>query len=95
MKQLIVIGCLFITLASFWGCKTVVPVRPPEPSVMVVRPPQPGPSYVWVEGEWYSRGGKYYRSPGSWVRAKRGRSWVQGHWANNKRGHYWVGGYWK
>lgn len=95
MKRAILLCSLIITFAGSWGCKTVVTTRPNEPTVTVVRPPQPGPAYAWVDGEWYSRGGKYYRSEGRWVIAKKGRNWVPGHWEKNKRGSFWVKGYWR
>ncbi len=96
MKKLNIAACMFIAVTSFWGCKTVVAVRPPQPAVTAsLRPPQPGPSYSWVEGEWYTRSGKYYRSQGSWVHASKGRNWIPGHWGSNRRGSYWVAGYWR
>ena len=95
MKKFMLISFLFVTIAGAWGCKTVVTQRPAEPTVTIVRPPQPNPNYVWVDGEWYSRGGKYYRNEGRWVMPKKGHNWVPGHWEKNKRGSYYVSGHWK
>ncbi|HRH48195.1 MAG TPA: hypothetical protein PLP23_05575 [Panacibacter sp.] len=95
MKSIVVLSCLIMLFSGVSGCKTVVTERPAEATVTVVRPPQPGPAYIWVDGEWYSRGGKYYRSQGRWVIAKRGRAWSSGHWQKGNHGWYWVPGHWR
>ena len=95
MKKIVLISSLFILLSGAWGCKTVVTERPADSNIVVVRPPQPNPAYVWVDGEWYSRGGRYYRSEGRWVIARRGHAWAPGNWQKGRHGWYWAGGHWR
>ena len=92
---MMVICCLIITMTGAWGCKTVVTERPAEPVAVVVRPAQPGSNYIWIDGDWYSSSGKYYRREGHWVVVKPGRNWENGHWIKGRRGWYWVGGHWR
>jgi len=82
---------------TFIGCRpsaVVVRTRPVAP--VYARPIAPGPSYVWVDGEWFLRGNQYYYKQGYWINPGRRHSyWVSGHWKNRRGGSYWVPGHWR
>jgi hypothetical protein len=53
----------------------------PPPLRYEVRPAMPGEGYVWTEGYWGDRGGRYVWMPGVWVRPPyAGASWSHPHW---------------
>jgi hypothetical protein len=64
---------------------------PPPPRRVVVTP---RPGFVWIEGRWTHRGGRYVWSDGRWERERSGHRWVQGRWERRGRGHVWVEGHW-
>lgn len=97
MKKLIVISALFVSLAAT-SCRTraVVTTRPEPPATaVVVRPAAPRPDYVWVDGEWIWRGGRYVYTNGYWAPPRRGHAWVGGHWERRGNGWYWQRGHWR
>lgn len=53
-------------------------------------------TYVWVNGYWAYRYGKYHWVPGRWVRASHpNKHWVPGHWQKWGYNKYrWVPGHW-
>lgn len=71
----------------------IVAERPAPP--VIVRPAPPRPDYVWVEGEWIVRGGRYTWQNGYWVRPRYGRVWESGHWERTRGGWYWQRGHWR
>ena len=106
MKKLT--GLLFVTLLAgvASGCVVrthgnvqVAPVAvievdeaPPPPRAIVV---ENRPGFVWIEGRWAHRGGRYAWVDGRWERERVGRRWVQGRWENRGRRHVWVDGRWE
>src|SRR6185503_4924201 len=65
---------------------------PPPPRAVVV---QTRPGFVWVEGRWYRRHGRWEWRDGYWERERRGYVWVPGRWDRRGRHHVWVEGSWR
>ncbi len=97
MKKLLVILSLFASAAVFTSCgpsRYTVREQPAVP--YYARPTTPGGGYVWVDGEWYYRSGRYAYTNGYWARPKRGHTvYVTGSWVKTNRGYYWRRGYWR
>ncbi|HVU28536.1 MAG TPA: hypothetical protein VHG71_12475 [Verrucomicrobiae bacterium] len=72
------------------------PENPPAPRIEAV-PISPGPSYVWVAGEWEWRGGGHW----IWMRGRwiyppyPGAVWVSGAWVHREHENVWVDGHWQ
>jgi hypothetical protein len=74
----------------------LAPNPPPEPRVEV-RPPAPGPSVVWVGGNWrWSTPEKnFVWVPGKYVEPPRARAaWVPGRWMQRPDGWVFEDGRW-
>lgn len=56
--------------------------------------PMARPGYVWIEGDWIARGGRYYWREGHWAR-RNNRVWIQGDWQPRGNGYYWRRGHWR
>ncbi|MGC4037675.1 MAG: YXWGXW repeat-containing protein [Chitinophagaceae bacterium] len=83
------IGFAAITFAS---CSAhVVAERPGQP--VFVRPIAPGPGYVWIDGDWYYRGGRYAWHEGYWAQPGT-RHWTSGQWVPHRKGYTWRRGRW-
>ena len=97
MKKLIVISAVGLSLMSASGCRTraVVTTRPEPPAAVVVRPAAPHANYVWIDGEWVWRGGRYTYVNGYWAPPRSGHVWVSGHWVQRGRGWTWEKGHWR
>lgn len=65
--------------------------QPPPPPYEEVRPRR---GYVWVEGGFEWRRGRYMRLPGHWERERMGRRWQPGHWEVAGDHYVWVRGAW-
>jgi hypothetical protein len=76
------------------GPAVVVEVEeePPPPRVVVV---QPRPGFVWIEGRWTRRGGRWHWHDGHYERVRSGHVWVQGRWERRGNRHVWVEGRWQ
>lgn len=88
-------GCVVRTR----GTVAVAPVavveveeEPPPPRAVVVTA---RPGFVWIEGRWAYRGGRYVWLDGRWEAERRGHRWVQGRWERRGRRHVWVEGRWE
>jgi hypothetical protein len=96
MKKLFFILSLAAGIATFSGCgptRYTVSTQPAAPYYS--RPAAPGVGYVWVDGDWTWRGGRYVYVNGYWARPHRGyRAWTGGHWERRGNGWYWVRGHW-
>ena len=94
MKPLIYTFLLAIAISA-GSCTSAryVHTRPTE--VIVTRPVRPGPGYVWIDGDYYWRGGGYQYRNGYWALPRRGRGWHGGTWMQNRRGYYWHPGRWR
>lgn len=66
--------------------------EPPPPRVVVV---QSRPGFVWVEGRWIRRGGRWHWNDGHYERVRGGHVWVQGRWERRGNRHVWVEGRWQ
>ena len=77
---------------SYYGYR----IAPPPPPRYGVVGYAPGPGYVWADG-WYDlRGGRWTWVPGYWVRPPRPRAvWVRPYWEPRGRGYYYHRGYWR
>ena len=69
---------------------------PPPPPVYGVVGVAPGPGFVWVDGFWDLRGGRWFWVRGHWVRPPRPRAaWVPGYWSREREAWRFRGGYWR
>jgi hypothetical protein len=88
-------GCVVRTRGSVQVAPVaVVEVEeaPPPPRAVVI---ESRPGFVYVEGRWAYRGGRYVWLDGRWERERPGRRWVQGRWERRGRRHVWVEGRWE
>ena len=77
MKKLLFILSLAAGIATFSGCgptRYTVSEQPAPP--YYARPAAPGVGYVWIDGDWYWRGGRYALS--QWLLGKTKRSSCMG-----------------
>ena len=51
--------------------------EPPPPRAVVV---ETRPGFVFVQGRWFRRGGRWEWSDGHWERERAGQVWVAGRW---------------
>lgn len=94
MKNIAVI--LIATILCLNSCSTEKHVVAEQPVAPVyTRPEEPGPGYIWVEGNWHWRSGKYVFENGDWVKPKQNKTWVTGSWMKTDKGYYWQKGYWQ
>lgn len=94
MKTILSIMLVVLITILFAGCKgTYVVSSQPAPPVYV-RPVAPHPGYVWIDGNWYWRGGGYVYRQGHWAPPGR-RAYVPGHWQQRRNGWYWHRGGWR
>ena len=95
MKRGLLAGLVLSGLVMFTSCgpsSVMVSSRPERP--YYARPVSPGPGYVWIDGDWYVRNGRYQWREGYWMRS-RNRVWVAGDWESRPGGYYWRRGYWR
>jgi len=97
MKKIFVILSLFASAIVFNSCgptRYTVTEQPVAP--VYERPVAPGVGYVWIDGDWRWRGGRYVYVNGYWARPRGGsRAWVSGTWVRSGNGYYWRHGYWR
>ncbi|HUI98823.1 MAG TPA: YXWGXW repeat-containing protein [Usitatibacter sp.] len=62
-----------------------VDIAPPPPRHEAVPAPRPG--YVWDQGYWDRRDGRYVWVKGHWIHERHGMHWHPSHWA--KRDGRW------
>jgi len=65
---------------------------PPPPRTVVV---ETRPGFVFVQGHWNYRGGRYVWLAGHWERERANHVWVQGRWERRGNRHVWVEGRWE
>jgi len=101
MKQSLSTLVLFggLSLIALTGCAAQggYYVRvPPPPARYGVVGYAPGPGYVWTDGYYANRYGRYEWVPGRWVRPPRRNSvWIRGEWQHTPRGYYFRQGHWR
>lgn len=84
-----------ITMMSAYSCSSGHYVSAQPDAVVVTRPASPGPNYIWVDGDYYWRGGRYNYRQGYWARPRAGRVYRSGAWSQSPRGYYWRRGGWR
>jgi len=100
MKKLLLTSLItfgtFLTACAPGGTYVSARFGPPPPPRYGIVGGAPGPGYVWTEGFWDLRGGRWEWSQGRWMRPPRGRTvWVPSEW-HEDHGHYRVRrGYWR
>lgn len=96
MKKNLFMGLAFtlslFVMSSCGPSELTVSSRPTSP--YYERPVSPGVGYVWIDGDWYPRGGRYYWREGHWSRPTT-RVWIGGNWESRNGGYYWRRGYWR
>jgi hypothetical protein len=98
----------FLLMASLFGAaagctvqaqgRVAVPVvtvevdeEPPPPRTVVV---ETRPGFVFIEGHWVRRDGRWDWQDGHWERERAGQVWVAGRWDTRGTKHVWVEGSW-
>ncbi len=81
-----------LALASCSGSRVMVTERPVAPNYQ--RPFAPGPGYVWIDGDWIWRSGRYIHQRGYWAAPRGGSRWEAGRWDHYNNGWQWRKGYW-
>jgi WXXGXW repeat (2 copies) len=69
----------------------VITDAPPPPRYVEVAP---RPGFVWIQGRWDYRGGRYVWMNGRWERERAGYYYAPGRWDRRGNGYVWVGGNW-
>lgn len=96
MKNKIFIALALIgslTLASCSGSRLMVTERPIAPYYQ--RPFTPGLGYIWIDGDWTMRGGRYIHQQGYWAPPRGNRHWQNGRWQQFNNGWRWRHGNWQ
>lgn len=84
---------LVVSLASCAGSGYVTVSSRPDPPVYV-RPVSPHPGYIWLDGDYYYRGGRYVYRPGYWAAPRPRHTWTPGYWQQHGNGWYWKRSHW-
>lgn len=92
--MLTVCSTLFLGGCAGTHSATVYIEQEPPTRLTVARPPPPGPTALWIPGQWRWNGYRYVWLPGYWEARPRG-VWVPGYWDRTPRGWIWVYGYWR
>jgi hypothetical protein len=66
--------------------------EPPPPRRVVV---ESRPGFIFIEGHWYRRGGRWEWRDGYWERERSGYVWMPGRWERRGRRHVWIEGSWR
>lgn len=95
MNKYAAIPILALSIVCFSACgpTQIVASRPAE--IIYTRLAAPGPGYIWINGDWYWRGGRYEWHEGRWDRGRAGRNWHEGNWTQTPRGWKWNRGHWR
>lgn len=96
MKTIMKLSAIVMVILAFASCGpsyVAVSSRPATP--YYVRPVQPYPNYVWIDGDWYWRGGRYSYRQGYWTAPRRGYEYHPGYWNQHGNGYNWHRGGWR
>lgn len=70
--------------------------EPPPPPIVETVTVCPGPTYVWISGEWIWSGGRWVWVSGRWVAPPYPRAvWVRGYWIRTPHGWRHHPGHWR
>lgn len=96
MKSIVKIGAVLVLAIVFASCSSsgyvTVSSRPDPP--VYVRPVSPHAGWVWIDGDYYWRGGRYQYSPGYWTAPRAHYRYAPGNWQRRGNGYYWKRGRW-
>lgn len=94
MKSLISLSlAVFLLLTGCSPSRNTVVEQPVAP--VYQRPVAPGPTYVWIDGDWRWHGGNYVYRNGYWAKPRAKKTYVAGAWVKTNKGYYWRKGTWK
>jgi len=89
---------VLIGSAAMAGCAGhafVAVGEPPAPQVGVVGV-APGPGFIWIDGFYDLRGGRWVWSPGYWARPPhRHSAWVKPYWEHRGNRYVFHRGHWR
>jgi hypothetical protein len=96
------LSAVLLSAAALAGCggygyyrSGYVPPPPPAPYGGVLGY-APGPGYVWTDGFYDLRGGRWFWVQGGWVRPPRPHAvYMRPYWAPYRRGYRFHRGYWR
>jgi YXWGXW repeat-containing protein len=100
MKQTVLAGVMLAS-SALTACASQAYVAyqvPPPPAPLAVGAVgyAPGPGYVWADGFWDLRGGRWVWATGGWRRAPHARAvWVRPYWEPHGRSWRFHRGYWR
>jgi hypothetical protein len=82
--------------ASHVYVSAYAPGPPPRPYVVGAVGYAPGPGYVWADGFWDLRGGRWEWSQGYWAHPPHAHAyWTPAHWTQTNHGWRRVEGRWR
>ena len=95
--MLLAVAAAGLTLAACGPSYVGMRIGPPPPRpVTGYAGVAPGPGYVWTEGFWDLRGGRWHWVQGRWVVPPRRHTvWVSGYWAPHGGRYRWHAGHWR
>lgn len=89
--MLVAVGFLLAPAASAANFGIGISIGVPPPPYAYYMPPAPGVGFMWVDGFWYPRGGRYLWRDGYWARPQ----YAGGYWvAPRYYGGRYYNGYW-
>ena len=100
MRKKFLGGMLLLLGGMLAGCAggystAFVAYGPPAPRYGAVGV-APGPGFVWIDGYWNWRGGRYVWAPGYWAHPpRRGAVWVRPEWYRHGNGWRMHEGHWR
>jgi len=100
MKRKLLLPAIALMGSALTACAArsgyVAAYGPPPPPRYRVVGVAPGPRYVWTEGFYDLRGGRWIWVPGRWVVPPRPRAvWVAPYWARHGRAYRFYPGRWR
>lgn len=93
MKRIIIIFSLIGFLSFNSNAQFFVKIKPSTP-IIKYKKVKHSKHYIWIDGEWIYRNGRYEYVEGYWCAPRRGYRYVPGYWHKNNNGHSWNAGIW-
>jgi hypothetical protein len=95
LTGIVSIGTILTGCASSGGYVSARFGPPPPPRYGAIGV-APGPGYIWADGFWDLRGGRWVWAPGRWTRPPRGRRvWVAPQWREDHGRYHYHRGEWR